>query len=238
MSMKASYVRGARAVRSGLSATRVLPVLDSWAAHSRAGSWARSLLSIYDVEELVALDVPWWTYESAALVESFLVGRRDARVLEWGSGASTVWLASRSGQVVAIEHDSGWADVVRELIPHSAPVDLRTVPGTPAAGRPGEIRSEKAGARDLDFQSYVGAIDEVGGAFDLVVIDGRARAACLQRALPHLVDDGMIVMDNVERRRYREAIAALGTRVRVTWTRGLTPALPYPSRTALLRWGR
>ncbi len=238
MSMKASYVRGARAVRSRLSSARLLPLLDTWAQRSRTGVWARSLLSIYDVEELVELDVPWWTFESAARVDAFLTGRRDARVFEWGSGASTLWLARRSARVVSIEHDGAWAEVVRGLLPDAAAVDLRTVPGAPAAGLPSEIRSAKAGARDLDFRSYVEAIDEADDPFDLIVVDGRAREACLGRALPHLVADGMIVVDNVERRRYREAIADLDSRVSVEWTRGLTPALPYPSRTALLRWGR
>lgn len=238
MSMKSAYVRGARAVRTGLSTTRLLPLLDSWAARSRTGSWARSLLAIYDVEELATLDVPWWTFDSAARIDAFLAGRRGARVFEWGSGASTLWLARRSTQVVTIEHDGAWAQAVRRLIPDGAAVDLRTIPGTPAAGLPDEVRSVKAGARDLDFRTYVEAIDEAGGDFDLIVIDGRARAACLQRALPHLAADGMIVVDNVERSRYREAIAALEPQVSVTWTRGLTPALPYPSRTALLRRGR
>ena len=51
------------------------------------------------------------------------------------------------------------------------------------------------------------------------------------------------MVDNVDRARYRTAIAELadrltdrrGSRVEVTWTRGLTPSLPYPTRTALLR---
>jgi len=39
----------------------------------------------------------------------------------------------------------------------------------------------------------------------------------------------------VDRERYRDAIAAAPVAVEVEWTRGLTPALPYPTRTALVR---
>ena len=67
------------------------------------------------------------------------------------------------------------------------------------------------------------------------MIDGRAREACLARAVDRLAPGGVIVFDNVDRRRYRDAIDALGDSVEVTTTRGLTPALPYPTRTALLR---
>lgn len=238
MTFKSAYVSGARAARSGLSATGALPVLDRWSARSRTGRWARSLLSIYDVAELAALDVPWWTFDSAGLVDAFLVGRRGAQVFEWGSGASTLWLARRSGHVVTVEHDAEWAEVVRGLLPDGAAVDLRTVVAGPASAAPGEIRSAKPGAEGLDFRGYVGVIDEVGGQYDLIVIDGRARESCLAAALGHLAGDGMIVVDNVERRRYRDAIATLAPGMSITWTRGLTPGLPYPTRTALLRRGR
>lgn len=235
MSVKTRYVQGARAVRSGLSSAHLLPVLDGWAERSRTGTWARSLLAIYDAAELVALDVPWWTFDASARVDAFLVGRRGARVFEWGSGASTVWLARRSGSVTTVEHDGAWADTVRDLLgPHTG-VDLRTVAGVPTRGSSGEARSQKAGHEDLDFRAYVDVIDEVGGLFDVIVIDGRAREECLLRAVHHLAADGIIVFDNVERRRYREAIAGVQPPLLVTWTSGLTPGLPYPTRTAILR---
>jgi len=239
VSIKSAYVSAARAARSGLSAAGVLPAFDRWSAHSRTGTWARSLLSIYDVEELAALDVPWWTFDSAGLIDAFLAGRRGACVFEWGSGASTVWLARRSERVVTVEHDVAWADVVRGLLPAGHAVDLQTVPAAPAVGSPGDVLSAKAGSEGLDFSAYVAAIDE-RGEFDLIVIDGRAREACLASALPHLARDGMIVVDNVERRRYRDAIAAAAevADLDVIWTRGLTPGLPYPTRTALLRRSR
>lgn len=235
MSAKSRYVSAAHGLRSGLRSAGALGHLDRWAERSRYGTWARSLLSIYDVAELAALDVPWWTFESAEVVDAFLAGRRTARVFEWGSGASTLWLARRSASVVAVEHDATWADEVRRLLPDGAPVDLRVAPASPAVGAPGEIRSGKEGASGLDFRAYVEVIDGVGGSFDLIVVDGRAREACLARALPHLADDGLLVLDNVERARYRAAIAAHAAEVDVLWTRGLTPGLPYPTRTAVLR---
>jgi predicted O-methyltransferase YrrM len=209
--------------------------MDRWAGRSRTGTWARSLLSIYDVPELAMLDVPWWTMDSAAIVDAFLAGRRGARVFEWGSGASTVWLAKRSASVVAVEHDSAWAEQVRSLLPAGAAVDLRVVPARPATGAPGEVRSAKPGASELDFSQYVAVIDEIPGPYDVIIVDGRARESCLMRALPHLAPDGLLVLDNVERRRYRAAIAAARGQVEVTWTAGLTPGLPYPTRTAILR---
>jgi hypothetical protein len=94
------------------------------------------------------------------------------------------------------------------------------------------VPSAKEGHGNLDFADYVAAIDQVDGAFDLVVIDGRAREACLARAVPRIKPDGIILFDNSHRARYRDAIAASGLVERRL--RGLTPTLPYPEQTSLL----
>ncbi len=94
------------------------------------------------------------------------------------------------------------------------------------------IGSAKEGHGELDFERYVAHIDAVGGEFALIVVDGRAREACLTRALAHLADDGIIVFDNTFRRRYRQAIAAAN--VVEQRYRGLTPTLPYPDQTSIL----
>ena len=231
--MKGLYVTSVRGVRSGLSSVGLLDPLDRWAGRSRTGAWTRSLLAVYDLHDLIALDVPWWTYEAAGKVARFLASRDEPRVLEWGSGASSVWLAKRAGSVTSIEHDPAWAEEIGPVLPANAQVIA--VPPTLASQGEDPIRSAKKGFEGLDFRDYVEAIDRQHGDFDLVVVDGRAREACLARAVDRVAPGGMIVVDNVERARYRQAIDRLGTRVSVDWTSGLTPSLPYPTRTALLR---
>ena len=88
--------------------------------------------------------------------------------------------------------------------------------------------SAKEGHKGLDFAAYVHAIDDAGGPFDLIVIDGRAREACLRAAIPHLADNGLIVFDNTRRKRYREAIAAAP--VSVQRTDRADPDAPLPRR--------
>lgn len=229
--MKDAYIALVRLLGVPLRALGVLALLERRAPHSRTATWLASLLAIHDVEGLQRLDVPWWTFESADRVERWLADRPEARVFEWGSGASTLWLAARAGSVHSVEHHAGWAEVLAPRLP--AHVVLRVVQATPATDP--LIGSAKPGHDGLDFTAYVAAIDDVPGDFDLVVIDGRAREACLVRAVDRLAPGGIIVFDNVDRRRYVDAIEQLGDRLVVTMTRGLTPALPYPTRTALLR---
>ena len=78
----------------------------------------------------------------------------------------------------------------------------------------------------------VEAYNEFMAAIDVIVIDGRAREACLAVAAPRLKLDGLIVFDNSHRARYERAISASGLRERRL--PGLTPTLPYPDRTSLL----
>ncbi|MDT0201859.1 class I SAM-dependent methyltransferase [Nocardioides sp. AE5] len=232
--MKRVYVAGLRALRSVLATLGLLGLLDRWAARSRTGMWVRSWFSIYDLADLLPHDTPWWTFASADQVEWFLATRPGARVFEWGSGASTVWLGKRAGQVHSVEHDAAWAATMREVLPDNATLTVVEPVRRPGGLRAGDQASAKPGFEGLDFTDYVAAIDDVPGDFDLVVIDGRAREACLARAVERLAPGGLIVFDNVDRERYRDAIAALGDRVATTWTRGRTPSLPYPTRTALL----
>ena len=232
--MKQIYIRIVRLIGGGLRAVSILGFLErrarSNATGSRTATWLVSLFAIHDVDGLGGLDLPWWTFESADQEADFLRARPDARVFEWGSGASTLWLAGRAGSVHSVEHHAGWAAQLAPRLPENVTLEVvePTETTSPAIG------SAKPGHAGLDFSAYVAAIDETAGDFDVIVIDGRAREACLKRAVDRLADDGLIVFDNVDRRRYVDAISAQGDRVRVTMTRGLTPALPYPTRTALL----
>ncbi len=231
--MRATYVRMLRAARSVLAGTGLLGLLDRLAPRSRTALWVRSWFAIYDLDDLLVLDVPWWTFDASDGVADFLRRRPGAHAFEWGSGASTVWLARRCRGVVSVEHDAAWAERVRPALPGT--VSLRLVEPEPATPGPGSVVSAKPGFSGLDFRAYVAAIDRVPRLFDLIVIDGRAREACLDRAVERLADGGLIVLDNVERARYRDAVARHGSLLDVSWTRGRTPALPYPTRTALIR---
>jgi hypothetical protein len=229
--LKSVYVRTVRGIGAVAGATGVLAWLDRH-QDSRVARWARSLFAIYDIDAMVALDLPWWTFEAIERVDSFLATRPNARVFEYGSGASTVWLARRAASVTSIEHDAGWHPVVAAQVASMPGVDLRLVPPDAAAEANPDFGSSKPGWRDKSFRHYVTAIDQMTGMFDLIVIDGRAREACLAHAGSRLAPGGMIVFDNSNRSRYRAAIDA--STLKRMETRGLTACLPYPDATTLL----
>jgi len=62
---------------------------------------------------IAELGVPWWTYRAIDVVDAWMLGRaRPIRVFEYGSGASTLWLAGRADEVISIEHHLGSSEVI------------------------------------------------------------------------------------------------------------------------------
>lgn len=234
MSAKRLYLNLIQVSRTLAAKTGFLKFLDEHVAKHRIACWLRSLFSLYDFDDLVTLDIPWWTFKSSDLVEQFLQETLDAKVFEWGSGASTLWLAKRTKSVVSIEHDEHWASKVRHASPGN--VHINYIPSTLKESGIDSIASSKSGFANQNFKDYVEGITLHPDKFDLIVIDGRARESCISIALEFLKPTGLIVFDNVDRKRYREAIYTIDLPIEVRWTRGLTPCLPYPTRTALIRF--
>ncbi len=134
----------------------------------------------------------------------------------------------------SVEHHAEFAASIGPLLSPFVNVVLHVEP--PVASPNPQTSSAKEGYAGLDFTAYVSTIDAVDGDFDLIVIDGRAREACLDRAVHRLAPGGLVVFDNSRRRRYRRAIERSGLQEQVLT--GLTPTLPYSEQTSLLYRGR
>jgi SAM-dependent methyltransferase len=179
--------------------------------------WFASLFAIYETDRMIALDLPWWNVAATREIEAFLSARPGARVFEYGSGASTVWLARRASQITTVEHDPEW---LTKFERQTADYDHVTL----------LHRSIAEGPED-----YIKAIDEIEGQFDLIVVDGRHRTACFKHATRCLKNDGIVLFDDSGRRRYRAAIE--GSALMETRHYGLSYCVPYPDYTSLLRHG-
>jgi hypothetical protein len=230
LKVKGAYAAGAR--QAGVALSRLGVMNDTPPSRdNRLRHWAYSLTKAYDSLAIAELDVPWWTYRAIDVVDSWLSAHpKPIRVYEYGSGASTLWLSRRADEVYTVEHHRGFAEHIAPTLAGRPNIHMRIVEPVPSTSP--VVSSQKEGNADLDFADYVNSIDAVDGAFALIVIDGRAREACLRAAIPRLDPDGLIVFDNTRRRRYRDAIAAAGVHERVL--RGLTPTLPYADQTSLI----
>jgi hypothetical protein len=227
--LEAVYVGAMHALARPLRASGLLPRLER-APRSSWRFWFASQFAIHDAARLAALDVPWWTLAAIERVDRWIAARNGrVRVFEYGSGASTAWLARRCEQVTSVEHDASFARYITPLLAYDN-VTLHLVEPRRAVSQP-LVGSSRRGYEDCDFSAYADCI--VGDSrYDLIVIDGRARVACLERAVRFLADGGLIVFDNSARKRYQTALRR--SELRIERCRGRTPALPYPSETTLI----
>lgn len=225
-----AYVAGVRAARKAADRVGLLDRM-SQSTSSRVRH-LRTLFAIHNVDDLVELDLAWWSYPAMARVEEFLASRSQPRVFEYGAGASTVWLSKRAAEVTSVEHDTEYVGYVEKLVAGLPNVTLHAVAGTPETPET-TVRSARHGHEHLDFGEYVNTIEKAGGQFDLVVVDGRARVDAFTKALSQLAPDGLVVFDNLKRKRYWEPVSAMPG-LRVELLKGGTPALPYPTTTGLI----
>ena len=205
--------------------------------------WRRS------VDQNAAVDahgpVPWFTYPAIRQL-----GRMVApawRVLEYGSGNSTLWWAARVAEVVSVEHDPAWAFRLRERIPANVslservmddPVgdeisDLLLLEYFPSGcfGVPTEdpTRNYRAGLLDAAYLAYASvALEHPRGHFDVIVVDGMARALTAWVAARQVAPGGLIVFDNSDRAEYAAAYRWLESSgfARIDFW-GLGPINPY-----------
>lgn len=155
--------------------------------------------------------IPWLTYAAIDFLASRVTP--DWHVFEYGCGHSTLWWSSRVSSVTAVEHDINWARSVQARLTGNGHVVH--VPAEPA-------------------RTYTAALADTGRSFNVIVIDGVHRPACLDVAHESLSEDGVIVLDNSERDEYHSAIDRLIQRgFRHVEFNGLVPGVCWKSRTTI-----
>jgi hypothetical protein len=177
--------------------------------------------------------IPWLPHPMVTYLDKHMA--RDSSVFEYGGGGSTLWLAERVRRVITVEHDAEWFARIEQEIRQRGYDNCTVLLRPPGAGPPARLQAgiEYSSVAGGDFEEYVKVIDDLpDSSLDVVIVDGRSRAACLIHAAPKIRRGGMLILDDANRKRYEAAIRALGT-----WPRrdfyGLKPAWRYPGRATL-----
>lgn len=148
-------------------------------------------------------DLPWLPYLAIDYLDHWL--KPEMTAFEWGAGGSTGWLAQRVKQVVTVEHNPQWTIGLRDNIEL-----LYIPPEQPALGddpsNPHHYRAKSLG--EVNFKNYATVIEKYD-PFDLILVDGRARASCLLHAVCKVKPGGFIVIDNTERDYYLAQVGKL-----------------------------
>lgn len=157
----------------------------------------------------IDLELPWLTIEAILHLKRYL--SKDMRVLEYGSGGSTLFFCQRVKELVSIEHDAKWFELVENRVRNKNSLNTKlflVLPTKSKASHPVRYASVTRGRdKNLDYYDYVSTIDQfIDEYFDVIVIDGRARTYCLKHSVNKLRSGGLLVFDNADRVEYQEQI--------------------------------
>ena len=127
--------------------------------------------------------LPWNTYGYIDFIKERLPA--ESHVFEYGAGFSTMFYQNRVAKVTSVEHDKVWYELLKPQLKDNV---------------------------DFEFQElvyggeYCQATLKKGEKYDLIVVDGRDRVACMRHAPKALSENGVIVLDDSFRERYQEGI--------------------------------
>lgn len=144
---------------------------------------------------------PWMLLEETEILREVLNRLKPMRCLEWGAGYSTLYFPRflpEGSQWIAIEHIAEWANAIQRNPQFSPSTRIMKIP-VPEIGAQGEETGEDGG-----FQDYINAPMKLG-RFNFILVDGRARNACVELSKKLLSEDGIVALHDANREGYRES---------------------------------
>ncbi len=153
-------------------------------------------------------DAPFMSEAEKALFRKSL--ERAGRYFEFGSGGSTVWACQAGLTVHGVESDAAWVEGLKQRLGDACQVLAEDIGPTREWGFPA---SDVARHR---FPAYSEAIHRHDQAFDLILVDGRFRVACVLNAIRHTLtvserpgDTRLFIHDFWNRRHYHAVLEFL-----------------------------
>ncbi|TDQ19593.1 hypothetical protein DFQ04_1417 [Algoriphagus boseongensis] len=148
--------------------------------------------------------LPWISHRAYLKLNQLV--KPDWNVFEFGCGGSTLFLNGKVKTMTSIEHDPDWTQVVSKKLADNPNFTVRYISEDEEGGE--EFKSVH-GLNEVGsyFETYAKAASDLPDeSLDLLIIDGRARPACLKYSHTKVKSGGYLLFDNSNRDSYHEAI--------------------------------
>ncbi len=179
---------------------------------AKSPEWKYTLSWLYSsrgLEQFLRLRIPWIVYSAIDFINHRLPD--NPVVFEYGSGGSTLYWIKKKGRVISIEHDPEWYTFLFNQVRNVPSVDYRLILPESTEDEMGDpsdpfiYRSKDKDFLNYSFEEFVKQIDEFPDeSFDVVLIDGRARASCIYSSYQKVRIGGMLILDNANLNYYTE----------------------------------
>ncbi len=151
--------------------------------------------------------IPWYSYPAIEYLSG--LDFRQKTIFEYGSGNSSLFWAQRCHQIISVEDNAEWYELVSKRIQSNQTILLRS-------------------GRD----EYVHTCLDNDVKHDVIIVDGSHRMACAQAAIEGLARGGMIILDNSDwHPKTSEALRAADL-IQIDFT-GFNPINYYVTTTSL-----
>lgn len=130
--------------------------------------------------------LPWMTYGIINYLEQWL--DKDKVIFEYGFGASSFFFAKRVKKVVSLETDPMWYKVMKNKLKEHNITNI-------------DVIFMENGLENAKYEHFA---NNYGQKFDLIIIDSLKRANCCYDSISALKDDGMIILDDSQRKSYKK----------------------------------
>jgi len=121
---------------------------------------------------------PWLTKDAIFILNQLL--KSSDIGLEFGSGRSTIWLASRIKKLISVEHNKFWFDEINK-----------------------KINDKKI--KNIDYylmldKDYISILDKLeNNSRDFILVDGLLRDLCTKKSILKIKSGGLLIIDNINR---------------------------------------
>lgn len=134
------------------------------------------------IDESLGVLFPWYTHGSLDAISKMDLS--DKIVMEWGGGASTIWWANKSKQILSVDHNKEWADNIEEIINANGwGLDKAIMTFQPTH------EGDQSPCRDLYIQCYPLAKPNI------CIVDGVHRYECAEYAV-NVLKPEILIIDN------------------------------------------
>lgn len=180
--------------------------------------WLNSLISISDDNPTKIFEQkyiePWMYTEAYVFIKSFLLLNPDSKIFEYGSGSSTLYFSKLCKKIISIESDKEWFMEMKNHIITKKIDNVELINQVPEKDISNEIIDKKyktyfKNFNDMNFINYVNTIDNYKENFDIIIVDGYCRNACIEKSIAKIKKNGILVLDNSFRTRYKSSLILL-----------------------------
>ena len=127
--------------------------------------------------------IPWFSYPFIDFLTPRLT--KNLVLFEFGSGNSTLFFAERVKNVISVEHNKEWYQIVNSTKPSNVKL----------------VQTESDSVND-----YLEYFNNLKEKVDIIIVDGLHRNECLINSINKLSENGVIILDDSERSEYQNGI--------------------------------